>query len=135
MRKTGRSSGARRSAIVASGRPAPQRTCVACRAVRPKRALVRIVRSPSGGLVVDPRGKLAGRGAYCDPDAACLERGLREGAIARALEVAIDTDTAARLGREMAEVAESKKGLSDERLIREERIHQPERVSPPKAED
>jgi predicted RNA-binding protein YlxR (DUF448 family) len=76
--------------------------------VRPKRALVRIVRSPGGDLTVDPRGKLGGRGAYCDPDPACLERGLREGAIARALEVTIDADTAQRLGREMAEVAEQR---------------------------
>ncbi len=83
----------------------PQRTCVACRAVRAKRELVRIVRSPAGGLSVDPRGKVAGRGAYCDPEPACLERGLRDGAIAKALEVTIDAETAARLGQEMAEAA------------------------------
>lgn len=117
MKRTGRSSGARRSATVAerlpggsggagAARPArPQRTCVACRAVRPKRELVRVVRSPSGALSVDLRGKLAGRGAYCDPDPACLERGLREGAIARALELTIDAETAARLAQEMAEAA------------------------------
>jgi len=73
--------------------------------VRPKRDLVRIVRSPSGELSVDLRGKVAGRGAYCDPDPACLERGLRDGALARALEVTIDADTAGRLGQQMAEAA------------------------------
>lgn len=112
MKKTARSSGARRSAIAASGagvRAQPQRTCVACRGVRPKRDLVRIVRAPTGELSVDPRGKLAGRGAYCDPDTACLERGLREGAIAKALEVTIDADTAERLAQEMREVAAEKK--------------------------
>jgi predicted RNA-binding protein YlxR (DUF448 family) len=78
---------------------------VACRTVRAKRELVRIVRSPSGELSVDPRGKAAGRGAYCDPDASCLERGLADGAIARALEVTIDATTADRLRNEMAEAA------------------------------
>ena len=103
MRRTARSSEARRSASGASGdvRPTPQRTCVACRTVRAKRELVRIVRSPSGELSVDLRGKAAGRGAYCDPDTTCLERGLREGAIARALEVTIDATTADRLRTEM----------------------------------
>ncbi len=108
MRRTARSSEARRSATGAKtpgAHPLPQRTCVACRSVRPKRELVRIVRSPEGSLSVDPRGKAPGRGAYCDADAACLDRGLREGAIARALEVKIDEPTAVRLRAEMAEAA------------------------------
>lgn len=109
MRRTARSSEERkrRSAVSApaAARPLPQRTCVACRSVRAKRDLVRIVRGPSGQLSVDLRGKAAGRGAYCDPDPACLERGLREGAIARALEVAIDADTAERLRTEMNDAA------------------------------
>jgi len=103
MTKTARSSEARRSASGAStaATRSPQRTCVACRTVRAKRELVRIVRSPSGELSVDLRGKAAGRGAYCDPDPTCLDRGLREGAIARALEVTIDATTADRLREEM----------------------------------
>ena len=62
-------------------------------------------RAPSGELSVDLRGKAAGRGAYCDPDPACLERGLREGALARALEVTIDEATAERLRVEMNDAA------------------------------
>jgi predicted RNA-binding protein YlxR (DUF448 family) len=42
----------------------PQRTCIACRAVRAKRELVRIVRTPEQRVVADPTGKRAGRGAY-----------------------------------------------------------------------
>lgn len=107
MRRTARSSEARRSATGASvaERTPPQRTCVACRAVRAKRDLVRIVRSPSGEITVDARGKAPGRGAYCDPDEGCLDRGLREGAVARALEVTIDASTADRLRGQMEEVA------------------------------
>jgi len=73
---------------------------------------VRIVRSPSGDLSVDLRGKAAGRGAYCDPDPACLDRGLREGAIARALEVAIDEATADRLRVQMNEAAKIRQSES-----------------------
>ena len=83
----------------------PQRTCVACRSIRAKRDLVRIVRAPSGELSVDLRGKAAGRGAYCDPTSACLERGLREGAIARALQVTIDEANTDRLRKEMHDAA------------------------------
>lgn len=111
MRRTAHSSEERkrRSAVSPSGtahaRPLPQRTCVACRSVRAKRDLVRIVRAPSGELSVDLRGKAAGRGAYCDPDPGCLERGLADGAIAKALEVTIDTTTADRLRHEMHDAA------------------------------
>ena len=34
----------------------PQRTCVACRTVRPKRDLVRVVRTPDGAVIVDETG-------------------------------------------------------------------------------
>ena len=115
MTKTARSSEPRRSASATSGkrggppvRSLPQRTCVACRTSRAKRELVRVVRSPAGALSVDLRGKAPGRGAYLDPDPACLERGLREGAISRALEVTIDDDTAERLKVELTEAARTR---------------------------
>jgi predicted RNA-binding protein YlxR (DUF448 family) len=83
--------------------------------VRAKRDLVRIVRAPSGQLSVDLRGKAAGRGAYCDPDPACLERGLREGALARALEVTIDPATADRLRVEMNDAATQRQAERQEK--------------------
>jgi predicted RNA-binding protein YlxR (DUF448 family) len=78
---------------------------VACHTVRAKRELVRIVRSPAGELTVDLRGKAPGRGAYLDPDRACLDRGLREGALAKALEIPIDAVTATRLALELEQAA------------------------------
>ena len=54
----------------------PRRTCLGCRRVRPKRALVRLVRGRDGVVVADPLGVTPGRGAYVCPDASCLERAL-----------------------------------------------------------
>ena len=42
----------------------PQRTCIACRAVRSKRELARVVRTIENRVIADPTGKKAGRGAY-----------------------------------------------------------------------
>jgi len=92
-----------------AARTLPQRTCVACRTTRPKRELVRVVRSPLGELSVDLRGKAPGRGAYLDPDAGCLERGLAEGALSRALEIPIDEGAAAKLLRELAAAAKERR--------------------------
>ncbi len=73
----------------------PQRTCVGCRTVMPKRQLIRIVRSPDG-VQVDTTGKLAGRGAYLHDRRSCWERGLK-GALARALKTEIAAEERERL--------------------------------------
>ena len=73
----------------------PQRTCVGCRKVLPKRQLIRIVRSPDG-VQVDPTGKLAGRGAYLHDRRSCWERGLK-GALAHALKVELTAEDRKRL--------------------------------------
>jgi len=73
----------------------PQRTCVGCRTVLPKRQMVRIVRN-ANGVHIDPTGKLAGRGAYLHDQRDCWERGLK-GALAHALRVELSTEDRARL--------------------------------------
>jgi predicted RNA-binding protein YlxR (DUF448 family) len=69
----------------------PTRTCVGCRVARPKHELVRLVRQPSGEVVVDPSGKLNGRGAYLCPDEACWTMAERRRALERALSVRLDS--------------------------------------------
>jgi len=54
----------------------PLRTCVACRDVRPKRELVRLVRGADRRVVVDPTGAAPGRGAYLCRRASCVDGGL-----------------------------------------------------------
>ena len=61
----------------------------------PKRSLIRIVRSPEG-ILVDPTGKMAGRGAYLHDRRSCWERGLK-GALANALKTEISPADRARL--------------------------------------
>lgn len=68
----------------------PQRTCVGCREVLPKRTLIRIVRT-SDGVQIDPTGKLAGRGAYLHDRRECWERGLK-GALDHALKAVITSE-------------------------------------------
>lgn len=65
----------------------PERTCLGCQTVKPKREMIRIVRTPEGNLVIDETGKKSGRGAYVCPDPNCVEL-LRKGKrLEKALEV------------------------------------------------
>ena len=73
----------------------PQRTCVGCREVLPKRKMVRIVRT-SDGVQVDATGKLAGRGAYLHDRRECWERGMK-GALAHALKATLSEEERLRL--------------------------------------
>ncbi len=70
-------------------RHVPQRLCVACRQMRPKRDLVRVVRTPARDVRVDPTGKASGRGAYVCPSAECAQVAVQEGRLEHALEVSI----------------------------------------------
>ena len=67
----------------------PMRQCLGCREMKPKPELVRVVRSPEGGVSVDLRGKAPGRGAYVCCSADCLKKALRSKALGRALGVEI----------------------------------------------
>ncbi|MGH2709771.1 MAG: RNase P modulator RnpM [Actinomycetota bacterium] len=83
-------------------RSEPERSCFVCRRHRPKPDLLRIVRSPEGGVSVDPTGKSDGRGAYvCKDDPTCGRAITRRGALSRSLRVALGPDDLARLAAEI----------------------------------
>ena len=76
---------------------APERTCVGCRDRAGKRELLRVVRSPDGGLRPDPGGSAPGRGAYVHRAVACVDAAIQRGSLARALRTGLDAEGAARL--------------------------------------
>lgn len=70
-------------------RKIPQRQCVGCREMKEKKALLRIVRTPEGEVLLDGTGKKSGRGAYVCHDPACLKKARKSRALERAFETAI----------------------------------------------
>jgi len=101
-----------------SGKPAkppkhiPQRTCVGCRTILPKRSLVRLVRRPEG-VQVDPTGKLAGRGAYLHNRRSCWEKGLK-GPLAHALKTTLTTEDTQRLRQFMQTLPEDEEDTCEQ---------------------
>lgn len=75
----------------------PQRTCVACREQDSKRSLTRIVRTPEHQVVIDPSGKMNGRGAYLCDRSSCWERAASSNVLSRALNVELTAETLQRL--------------------------------------
>ena len=86
-------------------RKIPMRMCMGCRERRPKKELVRVVRTAKEGRVtLDPTGKLAGRGAYiCHDKPACLEKAVKTKALERALEAPVEAEVFESLRRQLAQ--------------------------------
>ena len=79
----------------------PMRQCLGCREMKPKRELIRVVRSPEGAISLDFKGKVSGRGAYVCPDMSCLKKAMKSKAIERAFETAIPDEIYAQLTEQM----------------------------------
>jgi len=67
---------------------------VGCGAIRSKREMVRVIRTPEGSVAADPTGKKAGRGAYLCAQPECWKLGLAKGRLARSLKVKISNEDA-----------------------------------------
>lgn len=85
------------------------RQCLGCREHKPKRELLRVVRSPEGEISLDPKGKKPGRGAYICPDNACFAKARKSSALARALECAIPDEVYEALEAQMPAAEEALK--------------------------
>jgi len=77
----------------------PQRTCVACRKVKTKRELIRLVRISNGNVEIDLSGKKAGRGAYLCQSPECWEVGLKRGQLEHNLRTALTQENRQQLIR------------------------------------
>lgn len=89
-------------------RKIPLRMCVGCREMKPKKELLRVVRSPEGEVSFDPTGKKAGRGAYVCRNAECLKRALKQRQLDRALEAHLDEAANAQLTAMMQQLLAEK---------------------------
>lgn len=83
----------------------PQRTCIGCREVLPKRGLIRLVRTAEG-IQRDATGKLAGRGAYLHDHRSCWEKAIQRGLLAKNLKTELTEADKENLVRWMSELPE-----------------------------
>ncbi len=79
----------------------PVRQCIGCREMKPKKQMVRIIRTPVNEICLDKTGKLNGRGAYLCPNVECYRKAVRSKAIERALKVEIPDDIYKAIGEEL----------------------------------
>ena len=79
----------------------PMRQCLGCREMKPKRELIRAVKSPDGEVILDFKGKMPGRGAYLCPNGECLKKAIKSKALERAFSTQIPTEIYDALEKQM----------------------------------
>ena len=79
----------------------PLRQCLGCNEHKPKRELLRVLRTPEGEILLDFTGKRSGRGAYICYDPGCLKKARRSKRIDSNLGLSIPDDIYDRMEREL----------------------------------
>ncbi|MCR5584377.1 MAG: YlxR family protein [Lachnospiraceae bacterium] len=79
----------------------PMRKCTGCGAVKSKKELIRVLRTPEGEIKIDKTGRANGRGAYICDSVSCLEKAKKTGGLAKSLSTAIPDDVYESLVKEM----------------------------------
>lgn len=78
--------------IIMKVKKIPMRKCVACQEMRPKKELLRIVRTPEKDIIIDTRGKQSGRGAYLCYKNECLQLAKKKKNLEKALEASLSEE-------------------------------------------
>ncbi len=79
----------------------PMRSCCGCKEKKPKRELIRVVRSPEGEVSFDITGRKSGRGVYLCQSKTCLLKAIKSKALARSLECEIPDEVYTKLEGEI----------------------------------
>ncbi len=72
--------------------------------MKPKKELIRVVRTESGEFLIDKTGKKAGRGAYICPNADCLSKAVKSRGLERSFKAAVPKDVYEGFKKELEEI-------------------------------
>ena len=70
----------------------PMRMCLGCGEMKPKRELIRVVKSKEGDISLDLTGKKSGRGAYICKSVECFQKARKARKFERSFSCMISED-------------------------------------------
>ena len=79
----------------------PLRMCTGCGEMKPKKELVRVVKSPEGEVSLDLTGRKPGRGAYICPNPDCLKSPRKARRLEKAFSCPIPAEVYDRMEEEL----------------------------------
>ncbi len=79
----------------------PLRKCTGCGEMKPKKELVRVVKTPEDEVLMDLTGRVNGRGAYICPNAQCLKIARKSKRIERSFQIQIPDEIYDKMEEEL----------------------------------
>ncbi len=79
----------------------PNRLCVGCQQMKPKKELIRVVKNKENEIFLDKTGKKPGRGVYICPDIDCFIKARKSRRLEKSLGVNIGEDIMRQLEEEI----------------------------------
>ena len=87
-------------------RKVPMRKCVGCGEMKPKKELIRILKTEDGTFTLDATGKKNGRGAYMCLSAECFHKAVKGRGLECSFRQEIPAEVYEILEKEMTEIGE-----------------------------
>lgn len=85
----------------------PMRMCLGCNEMKPKKELIRVVKSPEGGISLDFTGKKSGRGAYICRSVECFNKARKGRRLEKAFSCKIDAGVYDAMAEELGNETEN----------------------------
>lgn len=82
------------------GKKIPLRQCVGCGEMKPKKEMMRVIKTAEGDIVLDVTGKKNGRGAYLCRQEECLKMAMKNKGLERSFKMSIDKAIYEKLQKE-----------------------------------
>lgn len=79
------------------------RKCTGCGESKPKKELVRVLKTSEEGVIMDLTGRKNGRGAYICHNLECLTKAIKTKAIERSLGESVSSEVYEELKKELGE--------------------------------
>ena len=81
----------------------PMRQCIGCGEMKPKKEMLRIIKTAEEEILLDTTGRKNGRGAYICLNSECLKKAVKGKGLERSFKMAIPKDVYEMLTKEMEE--------------------------------
>lgn len=82
----------------------PMRQCVGCSEMKPKKDMIRVIKTAEGEFILDTTGRKNGRGAYVCPNSECLQKAIKCKGLERSFKMPIPKEVYEMLTKEMSEL-------------------------------
>lgn len=87
-----------------STKKVPLRQCIGCGESKSKKEMIRILKTETEGIILDPTGRKNGRGAYICPSSECLKKAIKSRGLDRSFKMQVPKEVYETLKKEMEQL-------------------------------